>query len=330
MSISAPHTAPAGTAPSRNSTTPRPPRTSRSPHWTPDWRALRALKGIGFAAPFFLGFVLTFVLPLGYALWESLFRTRNSGLGIGGQTVEFAGLDNFTRGLADEAFWAAVLRVIVFACVQVPLMLACSVVMALLLDSIARRTANRFRLAFLVPYMIPGVVAALMWLYLYSPRLGPLRDMAGAFGIDVNFFSSGMLWISIGNLLIWSQMGFNMLIVYGALQAVPREIFDAARVDGASELRIARSIKLPYVRGALIFTGMLSIIGTLQIFNEPLLFRQAAPETVTKDYTPILMIYNQAFDSTDYNYAAALSVLLAVVAGIASFVFYKLTTRGQA
>ncbi|MFE0722547.1 carbohydrate ABC transporter permease [Streptomyces sp. NPDC058848] len=320
--------------PSSSTPTPAPPvltgprttgRTSRPKHRGPDWRTLRALKGFGFAAPFFAGFVLTFVLPLGYALWESLFTTRNSGLGIGGQTTEFAGLDNFTRGLGDEAFWASVLRVLIFACVQVPVMLICSVAMALLLDSVARRTAGRFRLAFLVPYMIPGVVAALLWLYLYSPRLGPLREGAAAIGVEVDFFSSGMLWISIGNLLTWSQIGFNMLIVYGALQAVPREIFDAARVDGASEFRIARSIKIPYVRGALVLTGMLSIIGTLQIFNEPMLFRQVAPQTVTKDYTPILMVYNQAFDSTDYHYAAALSVLLAVVAGIASFLFYKLT-----
>src|SRR4051812_17893867 len=111
---------------------PRPSnRKPPSPGRGPNWHALRALKGFGFAAPFFAGFVLTFVLPLGYALWESLFATRNSGLGIGGQTTEFAGLDNFTRGLGDEAFWASVLRVLLFACVQVPVMLFCSVVMAL-------------------------------------------------------------------------------------------------------------------------------------------------------------------------------------------------------
>jgi multiple sugar transport system permease protein len=303
---------------------PPPPR-----QWV-NWRTLRALKGMGFAAPFFAGFVFTFILPLGYALWESLFAVRKSGLGLGAGTVEFAGLDNFTRGLGDEKFWAAVLRVSVFACVQIPVMLTCSLAMALLLDSIARRTAHRFRFSFLVPYMIPGIVAALMWMYLYSPRLGPLTGMFAALGIDVDFFSSGMIWISVGNLITWTAMGFNMLIVYGALQAIPRELFDAARVDGASELRIALSIKIPYVRGALVLTGMLSIIGMLQIFNEPVLFRQVAPETVTKDYTPILMIYNQAFESTNYNYAAALSILLAAVAGLASYLFYALTNRRNA
>ncbi|KAB8162033.1 ABC transporter permease subunit [Streptomyces sp. 3MP-14] len=293
----------------------------------PRWQTLRALKGAAFAAPFLLGFLFVFVLPVGYAVHESLFTERSSGLGIGGQERVFVGLDNFTRGLGDGAFWASMLRVLVFACVQIPVMLGLALVMALLLDTLATRTAHRYRLAFLIPYMIPGVVAALMWMYLYSPRLGPLTDVLGTLGLDADFYASEMLWVSLGNLLTWHGVGYNMLIIYGALLAVPRELFDAARVDGASELRIALQIKVPYVRGALVLTGMLSIIGMLQIFNEPLLFRQVAPETVTKNYTPILMIYHQAFDAGDYHYAAALSIILALVVGAVSFVFYKLTNR---
>ncbi|RKN12897.1 carbohydrate ABC transporter permease [Streptomyces radicis] len=296
----------------------------------PRWRTLRAIKGASFAAPFFLGFLFVFVVPVGYAAYESLFSERSSGLGIGGQERVFVGLDNFTRGLSDGAFWASMARVLAFACVQIPVMLGLALVMALLIDTLATRTAHRFRLAFLIPYMIPGVVAALMWMYLYSPRLGPLTDAFDVLGVHVDFYASEMLWGSMGNLLTWHGLGYNMLIIYGALLAVPRELFDAARVDGASELRIALTVKVPFVRGALVLTGMLSIIGMLQIFNEPLLFRQVAPETVTKNYTPILMIYNQAFDANDYHYAAALSILLALVVGAVSFAFYKLTNRPQA
>ncbi|MGP3988407.1 carbohydrate ABC transporter permease [Streptomyces sp. 3N207] len=288
-----------------------------------------AFRGAGFAVPFYLGFLFTFVAPLGYALYQSLFSIESGGLGIGTQQEVFVGLENFTRGLQDGAFWAGVVRVLVFACVQIPIMLGLALVMALLLDGITRRTAHRYRFAFLVPYMIPGIVAALMWLYIYSPRLGPLTDALEAIGIHADFYASGLIWVSMGNLLTWIHMGFNMLIIYGALQAVPRELFDAARVDGASELRIALSVKVPFVRGALVLTGMLSIIATLQLFNEPLLFRTTAPETVTKSYTPILAVYNQAFDSNNYHYAAALSVILALVAGGASFLFYKLTNRAQ-
>ncbi|WP_338146538.1 sugar ABC transporter permease [Streptomyces boncukensis] len=286
-------------------------------------------RGAGFAVPFYLGFLFTFVAPLCYALYQSFYSIESGGLGIGTQKEVFAGLDNFTRGFQDGDFWAGVVRVLLFACVQIPLMLGLALTMALLLDGVARRTAHRYRFSFLVPYMIPGIVAALMWMYLYSPRLGPLTDALETVGIHADFYSSGLIWFSMGNLLTWIHMGFNMLIIYGALQAVPRELFDAARVDGASELRIALSIKVPYVRGALVLTGMLSIIATLQLFNEPLLFRSTAPETVTKSYTPIMTIYYQAFDSNNYHYAAALSVILALIAGGASFLFYKLTNRAQ-
>jgi multiple sugar transport system permease protein len=104
-------------------------------------------------------------------------------------------------------------------------------------------------------------------------------------------------------------------------------VFEAARVDGASEVRIAFSIKVPYVRGTLVLTGLLSIIGTLQIFAEPTLFRTVSPETITKDFTPTMVIYNQAFQVGNLNYAAALSIILALVVGIASAVIYRLANR---
>ncbi|TDC72663.1 carbohydrate ABC transporter permease [Streptomyces hainanensis] len=320
MSITATRAEPTGAAATRRGPGRDLRRTSR-------WHTLRALKGAAFAAPFIVGFLFVFVVPVGYAVYESLFSERSSGLGIGGQERVFVGFDNFTRGLQDGAFWASVGRVLVFACFQIPLMLSLALGMALLLDQLATRTAHRFRLAFLVPYMIPGIVAALMWMYLYSPRLGPLTGVLELVGVDADFYASEMLWVSMGNLLTWHGVGYNMLIIYGALRAVPREVFDAARVDGAGELRIAWSIKVPFVRGALVLTGMLAIIGMLQIFNEPLLFRQVAPETVTKSYTPIMLIYYQAFDSNDYGYAAALSVILALIVGAISFLFYRFTNR---
>ncbi|THV37103.1 sugar ABC transporter permease [Glycomyces buryatensis] len=286
-------------------------------------------KGAAFTVPFFLGFVLLFIIPLGYAMWQSLFREQAAGgLGLTGTVTEFVGFDNFARVFADGKFWLGMSRVLIFAFILVPVMLAISLAMALLLDAARRRAVRFFRLGFLVPYMVPGIVAALMWIYIYSPRSGPLTPVLDDIGIDADFFASEMLWVSIGNLIVWNTIGFNMLIIYAALLSVPRELFDAARVDGASEWRIAWSIKIPHVRGPLALVGMLSIIGLVQIFNEPLLFRQVSPETVTKDFTPILFIYNQAFAANNYHYAAALSVVLALVIGAVSFVYYKIANRG--
>ncbi|MFI7499728.1 carbohydrate ABC transporter permease [Streptomyces sp. NPDC049687] len=284
-------------------------------------------KGAAFTVPFQLGFVFLYLLPIGYAVYQSLFREQRSGLGLGGATREFSGLANYRQGLADAAFLGSVLRVVLFACVQIPVMLLVSLVLALLLDALTTRAASRFRVLLLVPYMIPGVVAAIVWINLYSPEVGPLTPLGRALGFGWDFFAPSMVWPSIGNLLTWHGIGYNMVIIYSALQAVPRELFEAARLDGASEIRIARSIKVPYVRGALVLTGLLAIIQMLQIFNEPALFRNVTPQTVNDGFTPIMIIYNQAFNAGNYHYAAALSVLLALVLGVASFLFYRLTSR---
>ncbi|WP_328437910.1 sugar ABC transporter permease [Streptomyces sp. NBC_00457] len=284
-------------------------------------------KGAAFTVPFQLGFVFLYLLPIGYAVYQSLYREQQSGLGLGGATEQFAGFDNYRQGLTDSAFMGSVLRVMLFACVQIPVMLLISLALALLLDALTSKVAGRFRILLLVPYMIPGVVAAIVWINLYSPEVGPLTPLGELFGFDWNFFAPSMVWPAIGNLLTWHGIGYNMVIIYSALQGVPRELFEAARLDGASEWRIARSIKIPFVRGALVLTGMLSIIQMLQIFNEPALFRNVTPQTVSDTFTPIMIIYNQAFNAGNYHYAATLSVLLALILGVASFLFYKLTSR---
>ncbi|MEU0971223.1 sugar ABC transporter permease [Streptomyces sp. NPDC005917] len=284
-------------------------------------------KGAAFTVPFQLGFVFLYLVPIGYAVYQSLYRSRSSGLGLGGTTEKFSGLANYRQGLTDPAFLDSVLRVLLFACVQIPVMLLVSLLLALSLDALTSRVAGRFRVLLLVPYMIPGVVAAIVWINLYSPDVGPLAPLGRAFGLTWNFFAPSMVWPSIGNLLTWHGIGYNMVIIYAALQGVPRELFEAARLDGASERRIALSIKVPYVRGALVLTGMLSIIQMLQIFNEPALFRNVTPQTVSDSFTPIMVIYNQAFNAGNYHYAAALSVLLALILGVASFLFYRLTAK---
>ena len=289
-------------------------------------RSLR-WKGAAFTVPFQLGFVFLYLLPIGYAVYQSLYRSQSSGLGLGGSTDKFSGLDNYQQGLTDSAFMGSVLRVVLFAGVQIPVMLLISLVLALFLDALTSKVAGRFRILLLVPYMIPGVVAAIVWVNLYSPDVGPLTPLGDLFGFHWNFFAPSMVWPAIGNLLTWHGIGYNMVIIYSALQGVPRDLFEAARLDGASELRIARSIKIPFVRGALVLTGMLSIIQMLQIFNEPALFRNVTPQTVSDSFTPIMIIYNQAFNAGNYHYAAALSVLLALILGVASFLFYRFTSK---
>ncbi|MCD9879567.1 carbohydrate ABC transporter permease [Streptomyces guryensis] len=286
-----------------------------------------AYKGLLFLLPFLIGFLLTYVVPIGYAFSQSLHEKKSSGIGFGPTKTVYAGLANFSAILSDSTFWTGVLRTLLFGAAQITVMLGISLLLALLLDGVAARAVRFFRAGLLIPYVIPGVVSTLIWLFLYSPTASPIVDLADRAGTSVTFFGGLNTYLSLGNLLTWQGIGFNMILISASLQALPRELYEAARLDGAKEWRIAWSIKVPNITGILVLTGMFSLIGRLQLFTEPLFLRYVAPESISTDFTPMLEIFDRAFKTGDYQYAAAESLVLAVVTGILAFVFYRVTNR---
>jgi multiple sugar transport system permease protein len=262
-----------------------------------------------------------------YTIYQSLFRFQRSGLGLTGTTVGFGGLSNYVNVLSDPKFYSSVGRVLLYGIVQVPVMLILALVLALLLDSAVVRFKAFFRLAFFVPYAVPGVVAALIWGYLYEPGISPIVSGFQALHLPTPDFLgfSTVLW-SIANVSTWSWTGYNMLIIFAALQAIPGEIYESARIDGCSGIRLAWDIKVPLVAPALVLTCVFSIIGTLQLFTEPQIFYQIS-NYVSTSFTPVYYAYNMAFAYTNYYYAAALSVVLALVTFILSFGFLRVARR---
>jgi multiple sugar transport system permease protein len=218
-------------------------------------------------------------------------------------------------------------RVLLFGVVQIPVMLIFATVLALLLDSVAIRFKRFFRLAFFLPYGIPGVVAAILWSFLYLPGLSPIVSVLQHTGFGtVDFLGANSTLWSIANIVTWEYTGYNMLIIYAGLQAIPVDLYDASRIDGASEWRIATRIKLPLIASSLVLTAIFSIIGTLQLFSEPQVLR-AITGTISSSYTPNLLSYTQAFVDNNPNYAAAIAVVLAIGTFILSFGFLKLVQR---
>lgn len=282
------------------------------------WRILQALKGASFVLPFVAGFIFFILIPILIALVEALWSEKKSGLGLGAPTRTFVGLANIGAVFSDRVFWTGLGRVALYGIIIVPLTQCLSAAVALLIDATSRKLAQRFRVVLLLPYMTPGIVSTIIWIYLYSPATSPFK------GLGINFFAPNMIWVSIGQMALWGGIGFNMLIQFGSLQSIPHEIIEAARLDGASELRIAWSIKLPYMFGSLALTSMFNIIGVLQLFNEPYFFRSISPQTITKDFTPAMEIYNQAFQVGNLNYATALSIVLAIILALASAGVYAL------
>ena len=273
-----------------------------------------------FVGPFAALFTVFYLLPIGYAIWQSTRVVEREGT-YGVPTEVFGGLTQYQAALQDDAFWQSIGRVLLFGVVQVPIMLGLALVFALLLDSPLLRGRRFFRLAFFAPYAVPGVIAAIMWGFLYSPNLSPFTAVTG----EVGFLSADLVLWSIANVVTWVYVGYNMLIIYSALLAIPTEVYEAARLDGASQLRIAWSIKIPLVMPAIILTAIFSIIGTLQLLAEPQVFRSFT-SAVQSDYTPNMLVYATAAVPNP-SLAAAFSVMLAVATFILSFTFLKVTQR---
>lgn len=289
----------------------------------------RALAPIGFLLPFGIPFVLFFVLPICYAIYESLFQVKHTSLfgGGGGKTV-FVGLANYAVALQDADFVHSILRVLLYAVVQVPVMILLALALALLLESASARLPQWFRAAYFMPYGIPGVIASLLWGFLYVPGISPVVQVFAALGLPHDFLGQGTVLWSIANIVTWQFAGYNMLIIIAQLKSIRTELYEACRVDGAGAWRTIWYLKLPLVRPAIVLTTVFTIIGTLQLFAEPLVL-QNNTGAITSTYTPNITAYTEAFKNNNYNLAATEATLLAVSAFVLSFGFLWLVGRRE-
>lgn len=291
----------------------------RRPHVSAQHRKAIAI----FIAPFAVLFALFYLVPIGYAVYQSLLVIEREGT-FGEAKEVFGGLAQYALVFQNGPFWQSVARVFLFGIVQVPVMLGLSLLFALLLDSPLLRGKRFFRLAFFVPYAVPGVIAAIMWGFLYSPNLSPFTAITQ----NIDFLSADLVLWAIANVVTWVYVGYNMLIIYSSLLAIPSEIYEAARLDGAGQWRMAWSIKIPLVLPAISLTAIFSIIGTLQLLAEPQVFRTFS-SAVSSTFTPNLTVYTTS-SIPNVNLAAAFSVVLALTTFVLSFGFLKLTQRKEA
>lgn len=253
--------------------------------------------------------------PVGYAVYESFFDDPQ-GFGQG-----------YSTAVTDFRFAGAAEHVAVFLAVYLPVMVIGVLVLAFVIDSQPRRIGKSLKLIYTLPGAITGSAAVLLWYFMLQPSLSPFRFELGALGLHTSddvFNNSHLVWI-FALMAFASGFGQWILIIHGALQTVPAELIDAARVDGCSAMQIALRIKLPLVRSSVVFMLVLSFASGLQIFVEPqLLFglTQAGSTTWSLNQLGI----NFAFVNGDFASAAALSLLLFVIClGVAAV----LVTKGR-
>ncbi|GAA0388553.1 sugar ABC transporter permease [Microbispora corallina] len=285
----------------------------------------RASTIVAFLLPFFLPFVLFYLVPIAYAVWQSLLVVRRTAGQYGTSYTAFGGVTQYAQVFQNGEFWASIGRIALFGIVQVPVMLFVALIMALLLDTPLLRLKAFFRVSAFMPYAVPGVIAAIMWSFLYSPQLSPVVDVLKGIGLHADFLGPGAVLWSAANVSTWLWTGYNMLIMFSALQSIPQELYEAATIDGASNWAIAWRIKVPIIAPSIILTTVFSIIGTLQLYAEPAVLRQIS-SNISSTFTPNMLAYAVA-SGNNYQQAAAISVVIAVITFVLSFGFMRLTAK---
>jgi multiple sugar transport system permease protein len=240
----------------------------------------------------------------------------------------FVGFDNFVRVWNDPLFWTAIRNTLWFALLALVIGYPVPLILAVLMSTVRRRRGLYSALAYL-PVVVPPVVAVLLWRFFYdgSPT-GVFNTIAGWLGIEPQPWlqSRASAMPSLVIFSTWANAGATVIIYLAALVAVPVELYDAASVDGAGLLRKVWHVTLPQLRGVLLVTLILQIIGTAQVFLEPFLFTGGGPANATM--TVLLLIYKYAFQNSlggDYGAATALSLMLALFLAAFSALYFRLT-----
>jgi cellobiose transport system permease protein len=293
------------------------------------WRADGRVSPYLYIAPFFLLFIGFGLFPILYTGYVSL---TNRDLLRPGVEI-YTGLANYREIVGDEYFWIAVRNTF-------ELMVMCAVpqlVLALVLAHILNarlRLRTMFRMGVLLPNVTSIVAVALVFAQIFSRDFGVVNWALGLVGIEPITWQSGD-WTSrsvIAVMVIWRWTGYNALIYLGAMQAIPKELFEAAALDRAGTWRQLWHITLPALRPTIAFTALVSLIGQIQLFTEPLLF-DASPGSVSggsarQFQTMALFMYEEGFRLGHLGYGAAVAWLMILMTFLLAGIGYAVTRRG--
>ncbi|WP_416969519.1 carbohydrate ABC transporter permease [Streptomyces sp. 4F14] len=287
------------TAAPHPSAAPKPPRTRR-------WWRTRTAQGIGYATPTALFVAVFFLFPLVLVAQMSLSDWPLLAGDRGGNAPE-----NFTDVTDSSLFWPAVRFTLLYTAVVTVVLLGLALLLALLVQE-SRPGAGFFRTVYFLPGALGLTSASLLFWGLYSPNTGPLSKILEKLGLvddPVSFLgsSTAALWSTVF-LVVWKFAGFYMLILLVGLQRIPHELYEAARMDGASRAQIFRSITLPLLRPSLALSLLLCVTGSLLAFDQFFVLTKGGPDNST--VTVVQLIYREAFQKLNLGTAAALSIIV--------------------
>jgi len=290
---------------------------------TPDRaRAARSTRRVSWPARAGHGFVAVYVLllaafglvPTGYAVYFAFTDASE----------HFTGLSNFTAAYQDFRFLPAIGHVGLYLLFWLICLTVCVVGLALLLHRLASRGVSRgLRFLYYIPGALAGAASVMVWLFLLDPSVSPVGFLLRALGYQTfgDVIAPGHLPILFTLIAFWTGAGGWIVVMYGALNNIPGEVIEAARIDGAGAWRTARHIQIPLLRKWIVYMAILSFAGGTQLFVEPQLLSQASVGVAGRDYSLNQLSYDFAFQNNDVGTAAAISVELLLLGLIVAALF---------
>jgi multiple sugar transport system permease protein len=257
-----------------------------------------------YAAPATAVLLLLFVVPLGLAVWMSLHKWPLLG---DNRPLNFP--DNYTAIPDNRLFGDAVVFTVKYTAIITVVLMVLGLALALLVQESQRRSSGLLRTAFFLPVVTGLTTAALLFLGLLSPTAGPVDWVLGWFGLEVDFLGDPT-WALVSTVVMmtWRFAGFYMIVLLAGLQAIPRDVYEAAAIDGASRARTLRSVTIPLLRSSLAMCAVLIVTGGLVAFEQFYVLTRGGPDNST--VTMVMTIFRQAFSQFDLGGAAAMSVVV--------------------
>ncbi|MFI9846884.1 carbohydrate ABC transporter permease [Nonomuraea sp. NPDC051941] len=281
-----------------------------------------------FVAPFFVIFGVFGLFPLLYTAWVSLHDWDLAG------DAGFVGLANYADLFADPDFWNAVVNTLgMFVLATVPQLLLALVVASLLNQRL--RALTFFRMGVLAPIVTSVAAVGIVFSQIFDRDAGMANGLLALLGVDpvdwrADKWSS---WLAISVMVDWRWTGYNALIFLAAMQSVPRDVYEAAAIDGASKVRQFWGITVPLIRPAILFTVIISTIGGMQLFTEPLIFGQGgyaiSGGSLRQFQTVAMYMFEKAFKDFDYGYGSAVAWMIFLLIVVFALVNFLVTRRAR-
>ncbi len=274
-----------------------------------------------FIAPASLGLLVFLVWPLLTGIYYSF--TEYTTL----TPPQWVGLDNYVRLFEDPVFWTSLRVTILYVVINIGVQTVVALLIAVLMQRLTQSTILRSLV--LAPYLVSNVVAAIVFLWILDTQLGIFNVALGWIGFDPISFWADETWVipTVALVNVWRHMGYTALLLFAGLQSIPSHLYEAARTEGAGEMRMFRSITLPLLRPILALVLIMTIIGSFQVFDTVAVTTRGGPADASKVLQ--MYIYDNAFAQYQFGYASALSVALLVILMVITFAQYWMTRAGQ-